>query len=362
MYQVVHRFGRLALAMALVFLGVVPVALAAPRHFKPIRLPADARMHHGAPNEWWYFTGHLRDGHGRTYGFELTNFKFGEARKLDPFLPSNTLYRIDFAITDESHKRFYSMIDYVLPSPGKTELSTTTLQSRMPGADGSVALDTLPGPGLAYRLRGHMKAGSLDLTVRTTRPPLLEGKNGVETIANGYSYYYSLTNMHSSGTLTIGAHRVAVTGLTWMDHQWGAWDWKDDKGWDWMAVQLANGVSFSLVNFTSGHGQSFKYAIISFPNGKQLFTANARMIPLNRHWTSPRTGTTYPMGWRVEVPALGLAATVLPVMPNQEMVDPLGEATYWEGSGRLTGTLSGKPMTGMTYTELVGYGKHGAAF
>jgi hypothetical protein len=27
----------------------------------------------------------------------------------------------------------------------------------------------------------------------------------------------------------------------WMDHQWGAWDWRTIGGWDWMAIQLASG-------------------------------------------------------------------------------------------------------------------------
>ncbi|HWE62813.1 MAG TPA: lipocalin-like domain-containing protein [Chloroflexota bacterium] len=354
------RAGRLVLAVGLILLGMATPVAAAPQHFKPIRLPADARMHPGAQNEWWYFTGHLRDARGHTYGFELTNFKFSGIRKLDPFSPVDTLYRIDFAITDEHARKFHSLIQYLMPAPGKTILSTKGLKSRMDAGNGSLALDTLPGPGLAYRLRGQMKAGSLDLVVRTTRRPLLEGRNGVESIANGYSYYYSLTNMQSSGTLTLGTHALAVTGLTWMDHQWGNWSWKDDKGWDWMAVQLANGTSFSLVNFISGHGQTFKYAIISFPSGKQMLTADARMSPLNRHWRSAATGTLYPAGWHVQVPVIGLDGIVLPTVPDQEMVDRSFEhVSYWEGSGRLTGTLSGAPITGLTYTELVGYGKQG---
>jgi hypothetical protein len=36
-----------------------------------------------------------------------------------------------------------------------------------------------------------------------------------------------------------------------------------------------------------------------------------------------------------------------------DLLDPY--STYWEGSGRLTGTLAGKPIRGMTYTELTGY-------
>src|SRR5665213_3124937 len=81
--------------------GLIPRAVAAPFHFTPIRLPADAAMHADWPNEWWYVTGHLRDAAGNHYGFELVTFKFGNARQIDPLLRVNTLYRIDLALTDE---------------------------------------------------------------------------------------------------------------------------------------------------------------------------------------------------------------------------------------------------------------------
>lgn len=351
-----------AILLCLLLLAALPETASARTRFLPIRLPADARVHPGAHNEWWYFTGHLRDAAGHRYGFELTTFKFGDVRAISPLFPYDTLYRIDLAITDEASATFSSMVDYLTPRKGKTVLSSSTLLARMPGTKGTVALDTLPGPGLAYRLRGTMSGGQLDLQARTARPPLLEGVNGVETIADGYSYYYSLTNLQTTGTLTLHGHAFAVSGLTWMDHQWGDWDWTLDKGWDWMAIQLPNGTSLALVNFTSKRGDNSKYATVSFANGAHLFTPGARMIPLGRTWTSPRTGTRYPAAWRVQVPAIGLDAVVTPTVPNQEMIDSAGlVSSYWEGSCTLVGTLNGRPVTAETYTELVGYGKKGLA-
>jgi predicted secreted hydrolase len=176
----------------------------------------------------------------------------------------------------------------------------------------------------------------------------------------GYSYYYSLTNMTTGGALSVLGRKGSVTGTTWMDHQWGNWKWSKIRGWDWMAVQLSNGTSVVLSNFDGSRLVS-KSAAASFPNGTQLITRNSSMVPLLRSWTSPITAVKYPQGWHVKVPAIGLDAEVLPTVPNQEMVDPLSLGpTYWEGSGRLTGTLHGKPITGLTYTELVGYGKRSA--
>lgn len=335
--------------------GAAPGVQAASFHFTPIRLPADAAMHTGSPNEWWYVTGHLRDAAGHRYGYELVTFKFGNARSLDPLLATNTLYRIDLAITDEANPGFTSTIEYLAPSPSAA-LSSRKLDLRMSGPTASLAFATLPGPGLAYHLSGRMAGGAVDLRVTSSRAPLLEGGKGLEHIGDGYSYYYSLTNLTTSGTLTLHGHAIPVNGLSWMDHQWGKWSWTSQKGWDWMAIQLDNGISLSLVNFLSGPRVSAKGATISFADQPQLFDHSARMIPSAPTWTSPRSHIRYPLRWRVQIPSIRLDAMVTTTVPNQEMVDQLDPfSTYWEGSSHLSGTLAGKRITGQTYTELAGY-------
>ncbi len=336
--------------------GMIPRAFAASFHFTPIRLPADAAMHANSPNEWWYVTGHLQDASGNHYGFELVTFKFGNARQIDPLLKVNTLYRIDLALTDQTHKRFYSTIEYIFPSPRKPVLSTSRLMLRMVGSNASLSVDTVGGKDLAYHLVDRMPDGAIDLSVRAGRAPLLEGGKGLEQISDGYSYYYSLTNLVTTGTLTLHGKKIAVTGLSWMDHQWGRWNWLGQPGWDWMAIQLADGTSLSLVNFTRGPRRSTKSATISPAAGSQIFTRDATMTALSQTWTSPRTHIKYPLAWKVRVPAIGLDAVVTTSVPNQEMVDSLEPfSTYWEGSGRIVGTLRGKPISGLTYTELSGY-------
>ena len=316
-------------------------------------------MHPNARYEWWYYTGHLRDWADHTYGFEVTAFKYSGLRRNLVVSPVDTAYRIDVAITDEDHRSFYSAVNYLLPSPNRTVLRTDRLYVRMLGTTGSAAIDTLPLSGFAYWVRARMQAGALDLTVQTTRRPLLEGGAGIVPMGTGgYSYYYSLTNMHTSGTLTLHGRHLHVSGVTWMDHQWGTWQWQKIHGWDWMGVQLSNGTSFALARFKGVDIPTINATTISFPDGTQRLTLGSSDVPLGPRWRSPITGVTYPQGWHIRVPGIGLDAVVLPTVAAQEVVDPtrLGP-TYWEGSGRLRGTLRGKPITGLTYTELVGYGK-----
>ena len=177
----------------------------------------------------------------------------------------------------------------------------------------------------------------------------------------GHSYYYSLTNLQAAGGLTLKGIRYGVSGLAWMDHQWGRWDWKTVHGWDWMALQLDNGMSLALYGFVGGHSHNGKQASISFPDGRELAVHNATMAPFQPSWTSPASKNTYPLAWHVRVPVIGLDATVQATVPGQEMVDSLfSGGAYWEGSGRLSGALHGKPIGGLVYTELAGYGKQSA--
>jgi len=354
------RWLSIAVLVTAACLGMMPSASAASPPFTPIRLPADAAMHPKSPNEWWYVTGHLHDAAGTRYGFEMVTFKFGNARELDPFISVNTLYRIDLALTDETHRKFYSTIQYITPSAGQPVLSTRGLMLHLSSRHASLSFDTEPAKATSYHLVGRMPVAALDLQVSTTRAPLLEGGKGLERIGDGYSYYYSLTNLAAAGTLTLNGRRTRVTGLSWMDHQWGQWNWTTQKGWDWMAIQLSNGASLSLVNLLGGPRSEAKYATVSFAHAPQLFTRDAAMAPLGRSWTSPRSHITYPTVWKVSVPAIGLIATVNASLPSQEMVDQVDPfSTYWEGSGSLAGALRGKPISGLVYTELAGYYKGG---
>lgn len=346
-------------SMVVPFGGGVPVTARA--GFHRVSLPADARAHRDAQTEWWYFTGHLRTQGGHTYGFEVTTFRLSGLRALLPATPTDTAYRIDLALTDEGARTFSQAIEYLFPAPGRVGASDRRLRITMPGRTAAVDVQTLTGGRASYHLRARLRSSVLDLTVQSARPPLLEGGKGVVPMGvGGSSYYYSLTNMRTTGTFIMRGRAVRVTGITWMDHQWGTWNWRTIRGWDWMAIQLDNGISIALANFVQGHGRAAKGASISFPDGRQLVSSDASMEPIGGVWRSPTTHTAFPAAWRVRVPQIGLDAIVMPTVADQEMYDrAISGSSYFEGSGRLVGTLRGRAVKGLTYTELAGYGKRG---
>ena len=93
------------------------------------------------------------------------------------------------------------------------------------------------------------------------------------------------------------------------------------------------------------------------PDGRTtaIERADIQLEALGR-WTSPRTGVTYPSGWRITLPRQGLALVCTPVLPDQELDARTSTwIIYWEGEVRCEGSRDGAPVAGDGYVELIGY-------
>jgi predicted secreted hydrolase len=315
----------------------------------PVRFPADQAAHPRVQNEWWYVVGHLRAGR-RTFGYEVTIFRFSHVRP-PGFTSPVTLYRTDIAITDETSQRFSHRITYYFPQSGS--FSARTLDARVGNASlrGSSPRD--------MTLRASFAGGAIDLHLSSRRAPLYVGGRGYLTFSNGYTYYYSLTDLASRGSLGVGGRTYQVQGDSWLDHQWGDWTWTGGGGWTWMAWQLANGVQLSVFDVHSG-GRHDRMASALLADGS-LRIARAISIASTGTWRSPHDGAVYPSGWLVRIPALRVTMRVTPTVRDQEMTATSDLRTsYWEGSSLLRGTFAGRQVTGLGYTELTGYADHAA--
>ena len=82
--------------------------------------------------------------------------------------------------------------------------------------------------------------------------PILPPSSGTHLQTN--NYYYSLTRLAASGSVTIGGEKFAVSGLTWMDHEYGYFGTSAKPvKWVLQDAQLDNG--WTLSNFaTLGDG------------------------------------------------------------------------------------------------------------
>lgn len=316
--------------------AVTAQTIEAPR---PIELPADDGPH-DVLTEWWYYNGHLEGDGGQRYGFDLVVFKRGGRG-------GRAGYAGHVAVTDHQRRAFQFAEDLSLPPPGDITPGRFQVAVGDISAAGGNGGDTLRGTTAGY---------SIDLELVQTKPPAVHGVTGyIGVSATEASYYYSRTRMAASGVLRDHGVPISVTGQAWMDHQWGDFSLQGGGGWDWYSVQLDDGVDlmFSVVR-DARNEVVLAYGTLVEPQGDAVHLPKDRFRARSlERWTSPETGTVYPMGWQLEVPERGLDLRLDPVIPEQEMLTTASvNATYWEGQVLVSGSARG-----WGYVELTGYGR-----
>ncbi len=355
--------GLLLLVLSLVVAGCgIPGTIASGGHLEgvsatattsalpPVRFPQDEAPHHDL-TEWWYYTGHFQgtDAHGelRYYGFELVFFQTLRG-DFSPY------YAAHFAISDISggtfhfDQRYGFLPESVIPPSGSRSGFNLALGGwSMRGLNGQ---DQLAAATSDYAIAFQLRA---------TKPPVLQGQNGLITYGSaGFSYYYSRTRMQLSGTLTDHGQTLPITGQAWMDHQWGDFVSLLGSGWDWYSIQLANDTEYMLY-------------IIRDSNKRPVATVGTyvdangdfRPIPAGdiqaravSTWTSPHTGAVYPSGWKVEIVGQHLSLTLTPQLLDQELLTTASTGNaYWEGAVSISGTVGSQAISGVGYVELTGY-------
>jgi predicted secreted hydrolase len=210
-----------------------------------------------------------------------------------------------------------------------------------------------------YKARIASRDFVFDLSFAPTQSPLLQGEHGVSRKGprrESASYYYSIPHLNVAGTVAEAGKRFEVAGSAWLDHEWSS-SYMDARasGWDWVGINLDGGGALMAFRMRDGTGATF-WAGGSYrdPRGNRnaLAPDDLEFIPL-RTWRSPRTGTTYPIAWRVRAGAIEL--TLEPLMDDQESDTRASVgAVYWEGAVR---ALRDNKPVGRGYLELTGYGQ-----
>ncbi len=327
--------------------------------------PRDHGPHNEYATEWWYFTGNLTGEDGGEYGFQLTFFRSalapGESNRPSDFA-AQQLYMAHFAVTSGPAGRHVSFDRF---SRGAGGVAGATGSPRYEvWLDDWRAQETAPGQmhlqAVAEDDNGPI---SIDLILAETRPPLLHGEAGYSRKGpepGNANYYYSLVRMETAGEIVFADRRIPVTGLSWMDHEFGTSALSADAvGWDWFAVTLDNDVvlMFAEIRTRSGTSQEIFEGTLGFPDGSQVsISADDFTLTTTGQWTSPDSGTVYPGGWRVTFPQYEIDLTIDPLIDDQEMDVAF---TYYEGATVVSGTMNGERVAGRGYVELTGYGESG---
>jgi predicted secreted hydrolase len=339
---------------------------------RPVRLPADDAPHDRL-TEWWYYTGHLReaaDGSGNgaddgaEYGFEFVFFRVERGE-----FPVG--WASHFAITDEGRNAFHDLQRVAfgpqvnIGEPGRSgfrfQMSAEGANWEMDGNDGHdiLRVDTTPVEAAAAGSPGGL---GIELMLDARKPPALhDGDGWIDFGAGGSSYYYSRTAISATGSLTLGQRTFEVTGDAWFDHQWGDFIAVGGGGWDWFAINLADGTDLMLsLNRDVDGSYPIVYGTLVDAAGRtRHLQREAFDVTITDRWLSPLSGADYPARWRITIPEEDLQVELRPTVAAQELDTRATTGVYWEGSQHVEASRGGVRIGGEAYVELTGYGPAG---
>jgi predicted secreted hydrolase len=325
--------------------------------------PKDHGSHPAYRTEWWYYTGHLRATNGRRFGFELTFFRRAippDEVKTQPSQWSvSHLYLAHFAVTDISGRRFHFSDKLSRAALGKAGADESRLRVWVDDWRAEAQAD----PAGRHTLFARDGVFTLALTLEPTKPLVVHGPDGISRKGTGKgqaTHYYSFTRLATTGRLTIDHEQFAVTGASWMDHEFGSADLGPDLvGWDWFSVQLADNSELMLYRLRRSDGSSdlaSSGTVVSSDGQSRHLSITDIRIESSGTWVSPESRAVYPNKWRLTIPSLALTLDVVPLLADQELRTARStQVTYWEGAVAVSGTKQGRPVTGQGYVELTGY-------
>ena len=309
------------------------------------QFPRDHFEHQDFRTEWWYYTGNVRDAHGKRFGFELVFFRQGQNRAADN--PSvwavKDLYLAHAALTDIDGKRFW--YEEKLNREGPGIAGAAFHQQRVWNGNWQAVwnAETQTLDATTPHFRFH-------LDLKPAKPFVINGENGLSQKAEGRgraSYYVSFPRLTVTGKITAADEIHDVTGQAWMDHEWFTEQLPSEQtGWDWFSVQLDNGTELMLFELRRNDGSIDPCSSGTFVDS----TGRAHHLKRGDFMLEPATKWgKYPVVWKLRVPSLNIDITCSAVLENQELHAKTGPS-YWEGAVTYQGSHKG-----VGYLEMTGY-------
>lgn len=345
--------GLAALALATASVAQTPgFAFSEVEPGRALSFPADHGAHPDFRTEWWYVTGTVKTAQGKDLGFQITFFR--TRPRVDQRNPSKFAARqILFAHAAVSDPA----IGKLLHDQRAARTGFGIAEAKIGDADIRLKdwrLVRLADGRFAARIAA--RGFTLKLTFTPTQRPLLQGEAGYSRKgpdAKLASYYYSLPQLETVGTITRGDKTEAVTGRSWLDREWSSrFLGGAAVGWDWTGLNFDDGSALMAFRIRGADGRSlWAGGTLRRANGKTvtLKPADVAFTP-TRTWRSKRTGAIYPVAQilTITLPEGQKRLTLTPMFADQELdARASGLPVYWEGLVRTEG--------GRGYLELTGY-------
>ncbi|MDO8681850.1 MAG: lipocalin-like domain-containing protein [Acidobacteriota bacterium] len=328
--------------------------------------PRDHASHPDYKIEWWYYTGNVSAKDGRRFGYQVTFFRVGvDAAPTNPSRWAiRDLFMTHLAVSDPKGGRYRYSEKLTRGGPGLAGADVE--RYHVWNEDWTASLDpstALRAGDRQHKLRAISKEAGIDLTLNESKPPAINGVDGISqkgAQAGNASHYYSMTRMPTRGTITVDGERVEVSGLSWMDHEFGtSFLEPGQRGWDWLSIQLADGRDLMLYQLRRSDGsrdpRSSGTLVGADGRTTHLAAGDFSLTPGRRTFRSAN-GAIYPIEWAIAIPSQKIDLRVTTPLDNQEL--DLGRSTgvaYWEGAIDVAGRSAGQDVSGHGYLEMTGY-------
>ena len=266
-----NRWGSLLVLLLVVSAWAADYKVALPGY--EYQFPRDHFNHRDFKTEWWYYTGNLKSNDGHRFGFELTFFRQGIARDKDPSpWHIHDLYMAHFALSDLTGRHFYHTERINRSGPGIAGVNHHTAMIWNGNWHAHVGDDT-------QQLRGIGEEFEINLSLKTDKPPVIHGQNGISQKRprerDHASHYVSFTRLLTSGSIELNGTTYQVEGTSWMDHEFFTESMgPGESGWDWLGLQLDNNTELMLYRLRHKDGSADPYSSGTFVDatGQSFFS------------------------------------------------------------------------------------------
>ncbi len=322
-----------------------------------LSFPADLGSHEAYLSEWWYYTGNVFTESGRHFAYQLTFFRRALGNEIQ--LGESTW------ATNQVYFAHFSVIDVEADDHRAWEKFSRGGEIGLAGAATEPVFEvwlndwSVKQQEDAFILTAAADEVVLNLTLDDLKGIVLQGKDGYSQKgeeAGNASIYFSQPRLETEGTIQIGEEVFSVSGLSWMDHEFGTSALGEGQlGWDWFSIQLDNGAELMLYQIREDGDKISPYSagnLISADGDSTYLTVEAFSLTPTDKWTNP-DGVRYPIEWEINIKEPDIQLTVKAVIPDQE--NRFVYFQYWEGAVQVHGTLQGEPVSGWGFLEMTGY-------
>ncbi len=260
----------------------------------------DEFLCHKNGSEWWYCTGFITNEAGKLFSFQFT-------------LARVRIYKMQFhilmtALTDfETKEHNYAQQPIFF---GRN----VTIKSEKVGLNGAAEMK-FNDRELKLNMAGNDY--SLSLEMNAVKPPVWHCDNGVLRMGiddpKEKTYYWSYTNLATSGTLILDSKEHKVSGKAWFDKQGGTYTLTSRwTNWEWFSLRFFDGEEIMLFSFPQDNYQDGTYIQKS---GDYQRLNNYDITPLG---FTEAGGKKFSCGWNLEMKGIkDQQYSIIPKMDGQ---------------------------------------------